>query len=149
MLLFYSIPHIQSWISTVLIVSHDRAFLTNVCTDIIHMHSHRLDSYRGNYEVNTVEARYNHYLNIVIVWTPSDISHGKNRKAEESAAWIRGTDAVQTTLTGNGIRTPLPSEVNEQGQRERWWWGRPHTSTHIHYSLFIALWLIIDVKLHF
>ena len=29
----------QTWSSTVLIVSYDRTFLTNICTDIIHMHS--------------------------------------------------------------------------------------------------------------
>ena len=34
-----------------LVVSHDRTFLTNVCSDIVHMHSQRLTSYRGNYEV--------------------------------------------------------------------------------------------------
>ena len=34
-----------------LVVSHDRTFLTNVCSDVIHMHSQRLTSYRGNYEV--------------------------------------------------------------------------------------------------
>ena len=34
-----------------LVVSHDRKFLSSTSTDIIHMHSQRLDSYRGNYEV--------------------------------------------------------------------------------------------------
>ncbi len=37
-----------------LVVSHDRYFLTTVATDIVHMHSHRLDSYRGDYEVSTL-----------------------------------------------------------------------------------------------
>ncbi|CAJ2505377.1 Uu.00g127710.m01.CDS01 [Anthostomella pinea] len=37
--------------STVLVVSHDRAFLNEVATDIIHQHSERLDYYRGaNFE---------------------------------------------------------------------------------------------------
>ncbi len=40
----------QSWPSTLLIVSHDRIFLTTVATDIVHMHSKHLHSYRGNYE---------------------------------------------------------------------------------------------------
>ena len=35
-----------------LVVSHDRTFLTNVCSDVIHMYSQRLTSYRGNYEVS-------------------------------------------------------------------------------------------------
>ena len=32
-------------------VSHDRQFLNSVATDILHLHSLRLDVYRGNYEV--------------------------------------------------------------------------------------------------
>lgn len=41
----------QNWPCTLLVVSHDRTFLDAVSTDIIHMHSQRLESYRGNYEV--------------------------------------------------------------------------------------------------
>lgn len=40
----------QTWQSTILVVSHDRNFLNAVVTDIIHLHSQRLDSYRGDYE---------------------------------------------------------------------------------------------------
>lgn len=39
--------YLQSYPSTVLVVSHDRAFLNDVATDIIHQHSERLDYYRG------------------------------------------------------------------------------------------------------
>lgn len=39
--------YLQSYPSTVLVVSHDRAFLNEVATDIIHQHSMRLDYYRG------------------------------------------------------------------------------------------------------
>ncbi|KAI1112230.1 P-loop containing nucleoside triphosphate hydrolase protein [Nemania sp. NC0429] len=43
--------YLQSYPSTVLVVSHDRAFLNEVATDIIHQHSERLDYYRGaNFE---------------------------------------------------------------------------------------------------
>ncbi|CAI7991054.1 ATP-binding cassette sub-family F member 3 [Geodia barretti] len=42
--------YLLTWLSTILVVSHDRHFLTSVCTDIIHMHSKRLDFYKGNYE---------------------------------------------------------------------------------------------------
>ena len=42
---------INKWESTLLVVSHDREFLNSVPTDIIHLHSHRLDSYKGNYEI--------------------------------------------------------------------------------------------------
>jgi len=39
------------WESTLLVVSHDREFLNSVPTDILHLHSQRLDSYKGNYEI--------------------------------------------------------------------------------------------------
>lgn len=39
--------YLQGYPSTVLVVSHDRAFLNEVATDIIHQHSQRLDYYRG------------------------------------------------------------------------------------------------------
>ncbi|TKR76011.1 hypothetical protein L596_017221 [Steinernema carpocapsae] len=42
--------HLQEWASTILIVSHDRSFLNSICTDIIHLHTRRLDQYRGNYD---------------------------------------------------------------------------------------------------
>ncbi|XP_064385354.1 ATP-binding cassette sub-family F member 3-like isoform X3 [Halichondria panicea] len=42
---------LQTWPSTLLTVSHDRVFLTDVCTDIIHLHSRALTYYKGNYEV--------------------------------------------------------------------------------------------------
>ncbi|CAH3134847.1 unnamed protein product [Pocillopora meandrina] len=42
--------YLLNWPCTLLVVSHDRTFLDAVVTDIIHMHSQRLESYRGNYE---------------------------------------------------------------------------------------------------
>ncbi|TDZ33455.1 Protein GCN20 [Colletotrichum trifolii] len=43
--------YLQGYPSTVLVVSHDRAFLNEVATDIIHQHSQRLDYYRSaNFE---------------------------------------------------------------------------------------------------
>ncbi|KAK7877444.1 hypothetical protein WMY93_031784 [Mugilogobius chulae] len=49
----------QTWASTILVVSHDRNFLNAVVTDIVHLHSQRLDSYRGDYEnfIKTKEDR--------------------------------------------------------------------------------------------
>ncbi|KAE8211598.1 hypothetical protein CF327_g4662 [Tilletia walkeri] len=40
---------VEEWKGTLLLVSHDRAFLDNVATDIIHVHSQRLDYYKGNF----------------------------------------------------------------------------------------------------
>ncbi|KAM4769822.1 ATP-binding cassette sub-family F member 3 isoform 2-T2 [Cyanocitta cristata] len=42
--------YLQTWQSTILVVSHDRNFLNAVATDIIHLHSQRLDMYRGDFE---------------------------------------------------------------------------------------------------
>ncbi|XP_018564615.1 ATP-binding cassette sub-family F member 3 [Anoplophora glabripennis] len=42
--------YLQNWPTTLLVVSHDRNFLDTVPTDILHLHSQRIDSYRGNYE---------------------------------------------------------------------------------------------------
>jgi ATP-binding cassette subfamily F protein 3 len=41
--------YLQTWPGTILVVSHDRAFLDAVATDIIHQHSQRLDYYKGNF----------------------------------------------------------------------------------------------------
>ncbi|KAI9632629.1 putative translational regulator GCN20-like ABC transporter protein [Dioszegia hungarica] len=41
--------YLQTWPGTILVVSHDRAFLDHVATDIIHQHSQRLDYYKGNF----------------------------------------------------------------------------------------------------
>lgn len=50
---------LQTWQSTILVVSHDRNFLNAVATDIIHLHSQRLDTYRGDFEnfIKTKEER--------------------------------------------------------------------------------------------
>ncbi|CAK5264977.1 unnamed protein product [Mycena citricolor] len=41
--------YLQTWPGTILVVSHDRAFLDAVATDIVHQHSSRLDYYKGNF----------------------------------------------------------------------------------------------------
>ncbi|KAJ2612067.1 ATP-binding cassette, regulator of translational elongation [Coemansia sp. RSA 1365] len=42
--------YLRTWNSTLLVVSHDREFLDEVATDIIHQHSEQLDQYRGNFQ---------------------------------------------------------------------------------------------------
>ncbi|KIH63025.1 ABC transporter, ATP-binding protein [Ancylostoma duodenale] len=42
--------HLQLWEGTILTVSHDRKFLNEICTDIVHLHTRRLDHYKGNYD---------------------------------------------------------------------------------------------------
>lgn len=41
--------YLQNWKKTLLIVSHDQSFLNNVCTDIMHLDSLKLQYYRGNF----------------------------------------------------------------------------------------------------
>ncbi|BES96486.1 ATP-Hypothetical protein cassette, subfamily F, member [Nesidiocoris tenuis] len=41
--------YLQTWATTLLVVSHDRHFLDTVPTDILHLHSATLDPYKGNY----------------------------------------------------------------------------------------------------
>ncbi|AQZ11032.1 GCN20 (YFR009W) [Zygosaccharomyces parabailii] len=43
----YLSEYLKSYPSTILVVSHDRAFLNEVATDIIYQHNERLDYYRG------------------------------------------------------------------------------------------------------
>lgn len=42
--------YLQAWPTTLLVVSHDRNFLDRVPTDILYLHSQRIDTYKGNYE---------------------------------------------------------------------------------------------------
>jgi len=41
--------YLQTWPSTILVVSHDRHFLDEVATDILYLNSQVIDHYRGNY----------------------------------------------------------------------------------------------------
>jgi ATP-binding cassette subfamily F protein 1 len=43
--------YLQKWKHTLVVVSHDRDFLTTVCTDILHCWQRKLVHYSGNYEV--------------------------------------------------------------------------------------------------
>ncbi|RXG51036.1 ATP-binding cassette sub-family F member 3 [Armadillidium vulgare] len=42
--------YLMGWPTTLLVVSHDRNFLDIVPTDILHLHTQTIDSYKGNYE---------------------------------------------------------------------------------------------------
>ena len=41
--------YLQTWPTTIFVVSHDRMFLDSVSTDIVFLHSKSLDCYKGNY----------------------------------------------------------------------------------------------------
>ncbi|XP_050097790.1 ATP-binding cassette sub-family F member 3 [Anopheles aquasalis] len=42
--------YLQNWPTTLLVVSHDRNFLDTVPTDILYLHSLRIETFKGNYE---------------------------------------------------------------------------------------------------
>lgn len=42
--------YLQSWPTTLLVVSHDRNFLDTVPTDILYLKAQKIEAYRGNYE---------------------------------------------------------------------------------------------------
>lgn len=42
--------YLQTWPTTIIIVSHDRSFLNSIATDVIHVFSKKLTNYRGNFE---------------------------------------------------------------------------------------------------
>ena len=46
--------YLQNWPSTLLVVSHDRNFLDEVPTDMLHLHSLRMDSYRYTYSQSLI-----------------------------------------------------------------------------------------------
>ena len=41
--------YLQTWPGTIVVVSHDRMFLDQCATDILHLHSRKVDCYKGNY----------------------------------------------------------------------------------------------------
>ena len=43
--------YLQTWPNTLVVVSHDRDFLSSVCTDMLHVWQQKVVHYRGNYEV--------------------------------------------------------------------------------------------------
>ncbi|KAL4424205.1 hypothetical protein ABPG75_001506 [Micractinium tetrahymenae] len=42
--------YLLKWPKTLIVVSHAREFLNTVCTDILHLHSRSITTYRGNYD---------------------------------------------------------------------------------------------------
>lgn len=42
--------YLTRWPHTIACVSHDRAFLNEICTDVIHVKDHKLHAYSGNYD---------------------------------------------------------------------------------------------------
>ena len=43
--------YLQTWQGTIVVVSHDRMFLDEVATDILHLHSKKVDTYRGTMDI--------------------------------------------------------------------------------------------------
>lgn len=47
--IFWLEDYLRNYPGTLILISHDRDFLDQVCTDIVHIEHQRLNSYRGNY----------------------------------------------------------------------------------------------------
>lgn len=41
--------YLENWKKSLIVVSHNRDFLDNICSDIIHLHNKQLNYYKGNY----------------------------------------------------------------------------------------------------
>ena len=83
----------QDWPKTILVVSHDRQFLNSVATDILHLHTMRLDSYRGNYEAfhRTREERLK-----------NQIKEYEAQKQYRDHIQVGKSSSVQRSYTGRG-----------------------------------------------
>lgn len=55
--------YFSNWKKTILVVSHDRTFLDEITTDILHLHHETLDVYKGNYTqfLTTREEKLKNY----------------------------------------------------------------------------------------
>lgn len=61
---FLVITFFQGWENTIIVVSHDRNFLTSVCTDILHLTFKKIDAYKGDFEqfLVTKEEKLKHRI---------------------------------------------------------------------------------------
>ena len=86
--------YLQGYPSTVLVVSHDRAFLNEVATDIIHQHSERLDYYKGaNFGMSSAVGNLCIPLTCISfknLSTPPRKSGGRTPSASTRSKWQRG-----------------------------------------------------------
>lgn len=41
---------VNNWTSTLLVVSHDRSFLSEIPNNILFIHARKIENYRGNYD---------------------------------------------------------------------------------------------------
>lgn len=80
--------YLQSYPSTVLVVSHDRAFLNEVATDIIHQHSERLDYYKGaNFGIITLTKTFLN-VSLLILYSARFVLCNQGRTQKERQARI-------------------------------------------------------------
>lgn len=69
-----------AWPGTLVVVSHARSFLNEVCTDIVHLHARTLTTYRGDYdcfEATRAERQRNaaKAAEVRLALAPSPVSH--------------------------------------------------------------------------
>lgn len=93
--------YLQSYPSTVLVVSHDRAFLNEVATDIIHQHSERLDYYKSaNFgTIALLWCSWCFLSNLLTRFYSRLLLCYERRTEEERQARIRKPDGTTSTFT--------------------------------------------------
>lgn len=58
--------YLQNWPTTLLVVSHDRNFLDTVPTDIMHLHTQRIDTYRWVMYMNVIRLVFVILCNLTV-----------------------------------------------------------------------------------
>lgn len=112
--------YLQRWKKTLVVVSHDREFLNNVTTDIIHLHDFKLHFYKGNFaqfeemyeqkrrEVNKTFEKYEKQLKAAK-------QSGKNAKA--NAEKVKDNAARKAKGKGKGNDA---EEAGTSNAPQRW-----------------------------
>eukprot|EP00887_Chlorella_sp_A99_P006972 scaffold2.g6972.t1 len=102
--------YLLKWPKTLIVVSHAREFLNEVCTDIVHLHSRTLTAYRGNFD-NFEKTQAERMRNAKAAAESQDMRR-KHMQASSSFAFCVGCwTALAGTRTGGFDRLSrgLPS----------------------------------------
>lgn len=95
--------YLQTWLSNILALSHDQAFLTAICTDLVHMHSQQLDCYHENFQWGTL-PRLCWQISCYIIFPQSDTASNsgctiRSSEQDKDHPQIVATGSVWVTLT--------------------------------------------------
>lgn len=129
--------YLQSYPSTLLVVSHDRAFLNEVATDIIHQHSERLDYYKGadfgKIFMNSMPDTYGSN-SFKTPFMPRKKNDGKPPNENMKTRWPSGL--ISKHLLINFGTTPLNHRKRSPGSRnwKRCLFSKPRKTSTLYIS---------------